>query len=421
MTLSRRRFAGAALAAGAGLAAGVAAPAIGGARPSVVVLGAGPAGMSAARALAASDGVAVTLVEPLARYTSCFSANLYLAGLQPFESIDHAVSVGAAAPALVRERAVSVDTGARRVRLSGGATLEYDRLVVAPGIALRFDTIEGYGPHALERMPHAYFGGGQQRLLRAQLEAMPDGGLFVISAPALPFRCPPAPYERASLVAWYLSRSKPRSKILILDAKDQHAKQGLFHEAWARLYGEMVEWVPASMTDGGVRALDAGAMTLDAGGEIFRADVANVIPPQRAADIARDAGLTDAGGWCPVRPDNLASMQVRHVHVLGDAIDPGEVPKSAFAARSQGAVCAAAILAELSDRAPPPAAFSSVCWSYLSADSAVKVAADYEVRDGEVHQSTGFISSINESAQVRTRNVEEARAWYQETVSWMYR
>ncbi len=419
MRLSRRRFAAGALAAAAG---GVApGPAIlAAARPRVVVVGGGPGGLGTARRLAAAGVVEVTLVAPEPRYTTCFGSNLHLAGLREFDAITHAAPARLEGAAVVRDRAVAVDAGARQVRLESGAALPYDRLVMAPGIGFRFDAIEGYGPGAAERMPHAYDGGPQHRLLRAQLEAMPDGGLFVISAPALPFRCPPSPYERASLVACYLSRAKPRSKVLILDAKDQHSKQGLFHEAWARLYPDMVEWLPAMMTDGGVRAVDPAAMTLTAGDEIFAADVANVIPPQRAGDVAVVAGLVDESGWCPVNPADLASTRVEHVHVLGDAIEPGEVPKSAFAADSQAAVCAEAITAWAQGREAAAARFDSVCWSFVAADAAVKVSASYEVRDGAAHQSAAFISSLDDTAAVRATNAREADAWYEDIVRRMF-
>jgi NADPH-dependent 2,4-dienoyl-CoA reductase/sulfur reductase-like enzyme len=419
VTLSRRRFAASAAASAALLSLG---PAIArGARLRVVVVGAGAGGLGVARRLAASGAVDLTLVEAAPRYTTCFGSNPYLAGLRRFEDITHDSPGRLDGGRVVRGRAVALDAGARRLRLATGDTLPYDRLVLSPGIAFRTGAIEGYDAVAAERMPHAYDGGASHRALRAALETMPDGGLFVITAPALPFRCPPSPYERASMVAWYLSRAKPRSKILILDAKDQHSKQGLFHEVWARRYGDMVEWVPRMMTDGGLSAVDAATMTLTtADGERFRADAASVIPPQHAGDIARAGGLADESGWCPVRADDLSSRRVPHVHVLGDAIDPGEVPKSAYAADSQAAVCAAAILASARGGEPPPARFDSVCWSMVADDAAVKVGASYEVRDGEVHQTEGFISSLDDPAAVRARNVADAEAWYRATVGRMF-
>jgi NADPH-dependent 2,4-dienoyl-CoA reductase/sulfur reductase-like enzyme len=414
MPLNRRRFIAGVLATAP--MRPVSPAILGGVLPRVVVVGAGPGGLGVVRRLASSAAVDLTLVEALPKYITCFGSNLQLAGLRRLEDITYDSPEAIGGVRVVRDRAVSVDADARRLRLASGAALPYDRLVLSPGVGFREDAIEGYGSEARVRMPHAYAGGDGHRLLRAQLEAMADGGLFVISAPALPFRCPPSPYERASLVAWYFLHAKPRSKILILDAKDQHSKQGLFHEAWARRYPDMVEWVPAMMTDGGVRAVDAAAMTLTAGDERFRADVANVILPQRAGDIARAADLADATGWCPVNPADLSSTRVPHVHLLGDAIDPGEVPKSAYAADSQAAVCAAAILAWAQGNERPPATFHSVCWSMLANDAAVKVGASYEVRDGEVHQTEGFISSSSDSADLRARNALEADAWYRATV-----
>jgi NADPH-dependent 2,4-dienoyl-CoA reductase/sulfur reductase-like enzyme len=419
VTLSRRRFVASAAVGAVGL---VAAPAIlRGARLRVVVVGAGPGGLGVARVLAASGAVDVTLVEAAPRYTTCFGSNAYLAGLRSFEDITHDSPARLDGARVVRGRATVADPAGRRLRLASGAVLAYDRLVLSPGIAFRTDAIEGYDAAAGERMPHAYDGGASHHALRARIEAMPDGGLFVITAPALPFRCPPSPYERASMVAWYFSRAKPRSKILILDAKDQHSKQGLFHEVWARRYGDMVEWVPQMMTDGGLSAVDAATMTLTTGGgERFQADAASVIPPQHAGDIARASGLADASGWCPVRAQDLSSTLVPDVHVLGDAIDPGEVPKSAYAADSQAAVCAEAILALARGGEPPPARFDSVCWSMVADDAAVKVGASYEVREGEVHQTRGFISSLDDAAEVRARNVADAGAWYRSTVRRMF-
>src|SRR5690606_14249702 len=230
--------------------------------------------------------------------------------------------------------------------------LPYDRLVLAPGVDRLFDALEGYDEAAAEIMPHAWKAGAQTELLRRQLEAMEDGGVVAIVAPANPYRCPPGPYERACLIAHYLKQEKPRSKILILDTKDQFSKRPLFEEAWAELYPGMIEWVPMS-AGGNVIRVEPETMSIETDFERHEVDVANVIPPQSAGAIARAAGVADPTGWCPVDPGTFESTLVPSVHVLGDACFAGAMPKSAFSANAQAKVAALAIDAMLRDEAPP--------------------------------------------------------------------
>jgi NADPH-dependent 2,4-dienoyl-CoA reductase/sulfur reductase-like enzyme len=399
-----------------GLAA-VAAPGVmrAQARGRVVVIGGGPGGATVARYLAKdSDGrIEVTLVEPVERFTTCFFSNLYLAGWRSFESITHGYGkLAAEGIRVVHDRASGIDAAGRTVTLAGGETLPYDKLVVAPGIALTYGSIAGYGPEAAEVMPHSWQGGPQTQLLRRQLEAMPDGGLFVVACPPNPYRCPPGPYERVSCVASYFKASKPRSKILILDAKNSFSKQELFQAAWQAYYADMIEWVPGDF-GGTVTEVDPASMTLvTSDGGKHRADVANVIPSQTAGTVAVEAGLADDSGWCPVMADSMASAKAADIHVLGDASIAGDMPKSAFSANSQAKVVAMTIRHELTGSRLFPARYRNTCWSSLAPEDAVKIGANYEPSDGRITSVDPFISLVGESAELRARTKAEADAWY---------
>lgn len=394
--------------------AGMSAPAIGGARARVAVIGGGVGGATVAKYLARTEApLDVTLVEANPRYATCFFSNLCLAGLRSFDTLVHDYDTlrDGYGVKIVQDRAVAIEPGTRSVRLSGGGSLTYDRLVVAPGIDFRYDAIDGYGESAAEIMPHAWRGGDQARLLRRQLEAMADGGTFVLVAPPDPFRCPPGPYERASLVADYFRREKPKSKILIVDAKNKFSKQELFLEAWSRHYPGMIEWLPADFT-GGIRAVEPASRSVVTDAESFAADVANVIPPQTAGRIAIDGGLADESGWCPVDPASLESRLHAGIHVVGDAIVPGEMPKSAFAANSQAKVCAMAVAAALTGSELFTPHFFNTCWSFVTADEAIKVGASYRISDGKITADENFISKAGESTETRIRTAHQAEDWY---------
>ena len=412
MAISRR---GATLGLGGlGLATALARPWVARAQaaPRVVVVGGGPGGATCARQLARA-GTQVTLVEPKARYVTCFYSNLYLAGWRDLASITHGYDgLAADGVRLASTRVTAIDAAARRVRLADGGELAYDRLVVAPGIDLRFDAIEGYDAAATEIMPHAWQAGPQTELLRRQLEAMPDGGLFVIAAPPEPYRCPPAPYERASLVASFFKTAKPRAKILILDAKDSFSKQALFEDAWRRHYPGMIDWVPGAL-GGKVVRVDPAAMTVTTdAGETQKADVANIVPAQTAGAIALEAGLADGSGWCPIVPASMASRRLPDVHVLGDAAIAGAMPKSAFAANSQAKAVAMTIHAELTGTQPFPARYRNTCWTSLAPEDTVKIGANYQPGETKFEAADAFVSAVGESAEQRRATRAEADAWY---------
>ena len=383
-------------------------------KPRVVVIGGGIGGATVARYLAASGGtIEVTLVEPKTEYTTCFGSNLYLAGLRSFASLTHGYTRLSERYGIkvIHEFATMIDPVTKTVKLESGASLTYDRLVVSPGIAFKFDAIDGYDEAATQIMPHAWNAGPQTKLLRAQLEAMEDGGVFVIAAPQSPFRCPPGPYERASLAAYYFKQFKPKSKILILDAKDAFFEQDLFEDGWNRHYPGMIEWLPGLFT-GGVESVDIKDRSVRTSSGIFRASVANIIPPQVAGELAQRAGLTDQSGWCPVDATTFESTLQPGIHVVGDAADAGDMPKSAFCANSQAKVCAFAIAAALtgSERLAPH--LFNTCFTYLGADDAVSDAISFKPVDGTIKILDIFISKVDDNAETRRRAVSEAGGWY---------
>jgi NADPH-dependent 2,4-dienoyl-CoA reductase/sulfur reductase-like enzyme len=261
-------------------------------------------------------------------------------------------------------------------------------------------------------MPHAWKAGEQTLLLRRQLEAMEDGGTVVMSAPANPFRCPPGPYERASLIAYYLKTKKPKSKLIILDAKDAFSKQRLFQNAWKALYPNL-EWV--SLSSGGkVTSVDVGAMTLVTDFGRHKADVANVIPPQKAARIAELAGVADRTGWCPIDPATFESKLQPNVHVVGDASIAGAMPKSAFSANAQAKVCAAAVAKLLAGGSPDEAKLINTCYSLVAPDYGISIVGVYRPADGqikEVEGSTG-VSALDAPSSTRALEATFANDWF---------
>lgn len=385
------------------------------ATPKVVVIGGGFAGASFARAVKReTPQIAVALVEPNAHYTACPLSNAVIAGLRDMKA-QHFGYAGIEADGIVHvpQKAVRVEAEARRVVLADEARLSYDRLVVAPGIDMRFDAISGYDATAAELMPHAWKAGEQTLLLRRQLEAMADGGLVVLSVPPNPFRCPPGPYERASLIAHYLKAHKPRSKILILDAKDAFSKQRLFEAGWASLYPGMIEWVSLSF-GGAVTEVNAATRTLRTEFGEHRAAVANVIPPQRAGAIAVIAGVADRTGWCPIDPVTFESRLVPNVHVIGDAAIGGAMPKSAFTANAQAKACASAVIELLRGRTPDAPKLINTCYSLLAPDYGISIAGVYGPKDGLLAEveGAGGTSPLDAPMAVRAEEAAFGEAWF---------
>lgn len=386
----------------------------------LVVIGGGFGGASAARfARIAAPEIAVTLIEPQARYVTCPYGNLVLAGLREVPDITHGYEgLAARGVRMVRDSAAGIDPVARRVRLRGGETIGYDRLILSPGIALRWGTIEGYDEAAAAVIPHGWIpgDGAQTLLLRRQLEAMPDGGVVGLSIPANPYRCPPGPYERISMIAHYLKRHKPRSKILALDSKEVFSKQALFQDGWRALYGGMVEWVPSNL-DGRVVKVDARARVLETEfGTRHRVNVANVIPPQSAAPIAIDTGLADRSGWVPVDPLTFEARAAPGIHVIGDANMPGPMPKSGFIANTTAKQAVASAIAALRGAPPPDAIYFNTCYSHVGADYGISVVNIFRpdaARGGFVEvPDSGGASPRGDLPEQRRLEARYADAWY---------
>jgi NADPH-dependent 2,4-dienoyl-CoA reductase/sulfur reductase-like enzyme len=291
--------------------------------------------------------------------------------------------------------------------------MPYDRLVLAPGIDIRWDALPGYDEQAAEAMPHAWKAGEQTLLLRRQLEEMEDGGTVVISVPANPYRCPPGPYERASLIAHYLKTKKPRSKLIILDAKDAFSKQKLFQNAWKELYPDTLEWV--SLSSGGkVTSVDAATKTFVTDFGRHQASIANVIPPQKAGRIAELANVADRSGWCPIDPVTFESKQQPNIHVIGDAAIAGAMPKSAFAANAQAKACGAAIAMLLRGETPPEPKLINNCYSLVAPDYGISIAGVYHPANGLLAdvEGAGGASPIDAPRSFRALEANYADAWF---------
>ena len=386
------------------------------ARGSVVVVGGGFGGATCSRYLRRlAPGLDVTLVARGESFVTCPFSNAVIGGIRKLSSVTHDYDgLRRAGVTVIQDEAMAIDAENNGILLSGGDKLSYDRLVLSPGIDIKWDAINGYDAAAAQRMPHAWIAGSQTKLLRDQLVAMEDGGLIVLASPANPFRCPPGPYERASLIANYLQQHKPRSKLLILDSKDGFSKQGLFREGWERLYPGLIEWV--SFSEGGnVVAVEPDTMTVHTDFDTFQPDVANIVPPQRSARIVDTAGLAEGDDWCRVDQRTFASRIVPNIHILGDAIIAGAMPKSGFSANSQAKVCAHAIASLLAGEDPPEPAFINTCYSLLSAEYGISVAAVYRLdENGEIASipGSGGVSPANATDEFRQAEAEYAKGWY---------
>jgi NADPH-dependent 2,4-dienoyl-CoA reductase/sulfur reductase-like enzyme len=380
----------------------------------VVVIGGGFGGASCARALRKIDAkLQVTLIEPVRTFVACPFSNEVIAGLREIEAQQFSYEkIAAEGVTVIAQAAVKVDPKTRTVALADGTSLGYDRLVLSPGIDLKFDALPGYDEAAAAKMPHAWKAGEQTMLLRKQIEAMDDGGMVAIAVPAGPSRCPPAPYERASLIAHYLKTKKPRSKILILDAKDAFPQQRLFENAWSELYPGMIERV--SLSQGGrVTSVDpaTNAIVTDFGN--YTAQVANVIPPQKAGRIADIAGAVDNTGWCPIDPVSFASKLVPDIHVVGDACFGGVIPKSASAANAQGKACAEAVAGLIADKPLASPRLLSACYNTVAPGYAFSQVGVYQPRDGLFAEVEGVVTSpVDAPREWRAREADKAQDWY---------
>jgi NADPH-dependent 2,4-dienoyl-CoA reductase/sulfur reductase-like enzyme len=385
----------------------------------VVIVGGGFGGANCARALRKiGPKVSVTLVEANPVYTAPPHSNAVLGGLTGIRSQQFGYDgLKALGIDVMLSPLTGVDHGKRTVTLADGQALSFDRLVVSPGIAFQDNAIEGYNRAAMRKMPPAFTSGGEIEALRRQLEALENGKAVIITVPVNPARCPPAPYERASLIAHYLKTAKPRSKVIVLDAKDSFTMQKLFEAAWKDLYPGLIEWV--GLSDGGApKAVDAATMTVMTDFDKFTGGVVNIIPPQTAGKAAALAGVADRTGWCPVDPLTFESKLQKSIHVIGDAAIAGAMPRSASAAQSQGAICAAAISVLLADRQPATPILKSSCFSMIAPDYAISQRGTYRPADGQyVEAEPVVISPAAASPAVRAEEAKEADNWFHRITS----
>jgi sulfite dehydrogenase len=350
----------------------------------VVVIGGGFGGATAAKYIRMWDpAIDVVLVEREPSFISCPISNLVLAGFAGMDDITRSIDgLERHGVRVVRDEAVAIDSGRKVLRLRRGE-IAYERLVVSPGIDFTFGELQGYG-EAMQagRVLHAWKAGPQTLALRRQLEQMRDGGVYVLSIPLAPYRCPPGPYERISMVAAYFKQAKPRSKVLVLDANpDVTSKGGLFKRAWSELYPGIVEYRGNSRAIG----VDGNAMSVRLEVEDVRADVLNVVPPHRAGDIAAKSGLiTTNNRWCDVDWRTMESKAVKGVHVLGDAtLSAPAMPKSASMANNHAKIAAGAIVELLNGREPQPLKILNTCYSFVSRDEAIRVSSVHEWEPGQ--------------------------------------
>jgi NADPH-dependent 2,4-dienoyl-CoA reductase/sulfur reductase-like enzyme len=401
---------------GTAAAATIAAPSVfAGAhgKPRVVVVGGGAGGATAARYVAkdSKGAIDVTLIEPTRSYYTCFFSNLYLGGFKDVEDIGHSYGkIAAAGVNVVHDWAVGVDRDNKTVSLAGGSSVPYDKLILSPGIDFVDGAVDGWDLSSQNAMPHSYKAGSQTELLKAQLASMPTGGVFAMVAPPNPYRCPPGPYERVSMIAHHFKMNNPTAKIIVADPKPKFSKMGLFQEGWANHYDGMIDWIGKDF-GGGEVSVDPGAMTVTIDGETTKVDVCNVIPAMKAGGIAHQAGVTD-GNWAPVNAADMSSKVDPDIHVLGDSSQQGDMPKSGFSANSQAKVCANAVRGALTGSKVFPAKFSNTCWSLVATNDGIKVGATYEATEEKIAKIEGFVSKTGESAELRKATYEESEGWY---------
>jgi sulfide dehydrogenase [flavocytochrome c] flavoprotein chain len=396
-----------------------------GAGKKVVVVGGGTGGATAAKYIKLFDpSIEVTVVEPNENYVTCYFSNEVIGGERTMDSLTHGYDgLKKHGITMVKDSATAVDAEKKVVKTAGGKVLPFDRCVVAPGVSFLYDKIEGYSEEVSKTITHAWKAGEQTVTLRKQLEAMPDGGTVVITAPPAPFRCPPGPYERASLIAQYLKQHKPKSKVIILDSSSKFSKDALFKQAWTKFYGfetpaALIEWRPGP--DAAVVKVNPAGMTVETSfGDEIKADVINIIPPQAAGKIAKDSGLTNETGWCPVNGRTMESTIAKGVHVIGDSSIAGAMPKSAYAANSQAKVAAAAVVAMMSGKEPGVPSYLNTCYSMPAEKWGISVAGVYKVgEDGKIAAvpNSGGVTPMDAPDWAHEREVEYAYSWYNNIV-----
>ncbi len=385
------------------------------AKPRVVVLGGGAGGTTAARYLAKdSEGaIDVTLIDASDKFTTCFFSNLYLGGFREWDSINHGYDKLQANYGItkVTGMATGIDRDKKMVVMADGTTIAYDRLVVSPGIDIKYDSVPGYSAELSEIAPHAWKAGPQTQLLKAKLDEIKNGDQIVMVAPPNPYRCPPGPYERVSMMAHVLKSKGIDAKIVVLDPKENFSKQGLFEEGWEKYYPGMVEWFGPDV-HGGIKEVKVADGQVITDLDTFSGQLLNIIPAQTAGKIAIDSGLADDKGFCPIDATSMRSMKDENIFVIGDAAIAGAMPKSGFSANSQAKVAAMNIRGDLLSSKVFPAKYANTCWSLIETDDGVKVGATYEPKDGKIDSTSTFISQKGEDAALRKATYEESIGWY---------
>ncbi|MEC8478797.1 MAG: NAD(P)/FAD-dependent oxidoreductase [SAR324 cluster bacterium] len=422
--INRRNFAK--IIGSAGLASSLGMPSlVFGASKKVVVVGGGFGGATAAKYLRKLDSsIDVTLVEPNPTYYTCPFSNTVLGGIKDMSEIAHGYGAmkNKHGVRVIHAKAKNVNSNSKTVTLDNGRKLDFDRAIVSPGVDLRFDSMDGYSQTATDKMPHSWKAGPQTALLRRQLENMRNGGTVLICPPGNPFRCPPGPYERTSLIAHYLKTHKPKSKIIILDAKEKFSKQSLFMSGWDLHYGDLIEW-RAGTAGGKISRVDPQNMQVETEFGMEKGDVINFIPAQHAGKVARDSGLTNKKGWCPVNQVTFESTLQPGIHVIGDASIAGKMPKSGFSANSQGKVAAAAIVSELAGQEPIEPSYANTCYSLITPEHGISVAKVYKISDKKTIvgvKGSGGVSPKNEDPIVRRQEAIYTQGWYDAIVQDMF-
>lgn len=394
------------------------APAVlGAARPKVVVVGGGFGGATTARYLRLWDpGIDVTLIERQSRFVSCPMSNLVLSGDRSLDQNTFGYEgLEKAGVTRIEADVAAIEHDKREVVLAGGRRVAYDRLVLSPGIDFLWDSIDGIDEATTrEAIPHAWKAGPQTLLLRRQLEALEDGGTYLLSIPKAPYRCPPGPYERISLIASYFKRAKPRSKVIVLDANPEIvSKKGLFLKAWSELYPGLVDYHPNAQ----VTEANAEARTVTTEFDTVKADVLNVIVPHAAGRIAHQAGVVNIDKrWVGVDFQTYESKAVPGIHVVGDATSAAPAPKSAHTANNQAKIAASAIIAALRERSPTAVPVSAnTCYSFVSPTEAVHVAAVYRYDSAKkalvTADGTAGVSDKRNEAEARIALSWAANIW----------
>ena len=393
------------------------------AQPHVVVIGGGFGGATCAKYLRRLDpNIRVTLIEKKSEYVTCPGSNWVLGGYRQMSDITHSYDTLTKRYGITKINAwvTAIDPPTKQVRLADGTLISYDRLVISPGIDFRWDYVEGYDQNATELMPHAWQAGPQTVTLNNQLRAMPDGGTVIICPPPMPFRCPPGPPERAGMIAHYLKQHKPRSKVLILDAKEKFSKQPRFLAGWKELYGDMIEFVPASK-GGKVSRVDPkkGLVYTEDGFTEHKGDVVNFIPAQKAAHIAAQTGLTNESGWCPVNQHTFESSIHPHVYVIGDSAMAGVLPKAGHTANNIAKMTAAAIVSDFRGIELPAPTHANTCYSLVSPDYGISMAMVYRLVDGKLVgvEGAGGLSPAQATSQFRKQEANYATGWYDNIVA----